>query len=90
MDDLFANLIDESRRLHDIDENTLIAKNKNTDKSALKYDHCGKKGHKKDRCWKLYPNLAPNKINKASPSSAQKSDSEETPVSDILFALYKD
>ena len=66
MDNLFANLIDKSRRLYDIDENTLIAKNKNADKLALKYDYYGKKGYKKDRCWKLYLNLAPNKINKAS------------------------
>ena len=49
MDDLFINLMDESRHLHNIDENTLIAKNKNADKSALKYDYYDKKGHKKDR-----------------------------------------
>ena len=54
MDNLFADLMDESRRLHDIDENTFIAKNskpgnKNADKSALKYDYYGKKGYKKDR-----------------------------------------
>ena len=47
--------MDESRRLHNIDENILIAKNrkpgnKNTNKSSLKYDHYGKKGYKKDRC----------------------------------------
>ena len=72
MDDLFANLIDESRRLYDINENTLIAKNKSVDKLVLKYDYCGKKGYKKDRCWKLHPNLAPNrnKENKVSPVSA--------------------
>ena len=96
MDNLFADLMDESRRLHDIDENTFIAKNskpgnKNADKSALKYDYCGKKGYKKDRCWKLHPNLAPNKNkdNKPSLVSAQKSDSEEN-ISDILFASHKD
>ena len=68
----------------------LITKNKNTDKLTLKYDHYGKKGYKKDRYWKLHPNLAPNKINKASPVSAQKSDSKEMLVLDILFTLYKD
>ena len=48
--------MDKSWRLHDINENTLIAKNskpkpgnKSADKSALKCDHCGKKGYKKDR-----------------------------------------
>ena len=89
--------MDESRRLHDINENTLIAKNrkpgnKNADKSALKCDHCGKKGHKKDRCWKLHPNLAPNKNkeNKSSPKNTQKTNSEESTVSDILFILHKD
>ena len=77
MDNLFANLIDESRRLHNINENTLIAKNrkprnKSADKSSLKCDYYGKKGYKKDRYWKLHPNLAPNKNkeNKSSPENA--------------------
>ena len=97
MDNLFTNLIDESQRLHDINENMLIAKNrklgnKNANKSALKYDHCGKKGYKKDRCQKLHPNLAPNKNkeNKLSPENAQKTNSKELTVLDILFILYKD
>ena len=77
MNNLFADLMDESRRLHDIDENTLITKNskpsnKNTNKSALKCDYYGKKGYKKDRYQKLHPNLTPNKNkdNKLSPISA--------------------
>ena len=49
IDNLFTNLIDKSRRLYDIDENTLIAKNKNADKLALKYNYCDKKEYKKDR-----------------------------------------
>ena len=54
MNNLFANLMDKSRRLHNINKNILIAKNrkpgnKSTNKSALKYDHYGKKGYKKDR-----------------------------------------
>ena len=68
--------MNESRRLHNINENILIAKkrkpsNKNADKSALKYDHYSKKEYKKNRCWKLYPNLTPNKNkeNKSSPKN---------------------
>ena len=94
MDNLFANLINESRRLHDIDENILIAKNrkpdnKNADKSSLKYDHCGKKGYKKDRCWKLHPDLAPNKNKENKLKDSDKSNSKESTVSDILFASHK-
>ena len=94
MDNLFANLIDESWCLHNIDENILIAKNrkpgnKNANKSALKYDHYGKKGYKKDRCWKLHPNLAPNKNKENKLKDLNKSNSKELTILDILFILYK-
>ena len=56
-DDLFANLIDESKRLQDIDQNTLFAKNRKPG-SMPKYDYCNKKGYKKRHCWKLYLDLA--------------------------------
>ena len=49
IDNLFTNLIDKFWHLHDIDKNIFIAKNKNADKLALKYDYYGKKGYKKDR-----------------------------------------
>ena len=88
--------MNEFRRLYNINKNTFITKNskpsnKNTNKSALKCDYCGKKGYKKDRYQKLYPNLVPNKNkdNKLSPISAQKLDFEEN-ISDVLFILYQD
>ena len=86
--------MDKSRRLHDIDENILIAKNrkpgnKNANKSSLKYDHYGKKGYKKDRCWKLHPDLAPNKNKENKLKDLNKSNSEELTILDILFILYK-
>ena len=94
MDNLFANLMDESRRFHDIDENMLIAKNrksgnKNADKLSLKYDYCGKKGYKKDRCWKLHPNLAPNKNKENKLKDLNKFNSKELTILDILFVLHK-
>ena len=86
--------MDESRRLHDIDENMLIAKNrkpsnKNANKLLLKYDYCGKKGYKKDRYWKLHPDLAPNKNKENKLKDLNKSNSKELTVLDILFILYK-
>ena len=98
-DDLFANLIDESRRLQDMDQNILFAKNR---KPGLmpKCDYCNKKGHKKRHCWKLYPDLAPkqrdgNKDGDKKDGSiedlkSQKPDTEETGVSDILFVSHSD
>ena len=58
----------------------------------LKYNHYNKKGYKKDRYQKLYPNLAPNKNkeNKSSPENAQKMNSKELTILNILFILYKD
>ena len=63
--------------------------NKNTNKSSLKYNHYGKKGYKKDRCWKLHPNLAPNKNKENKLKDLNKSNFEESTVLDILFILYK-
>ena len=92
MDNLFADLMDESRRIHNINEKALIAKNsknskprnKNADKSesALKCDHYGRKGHKKDSCWKLHPELAPSRVD--SPVSPKKP--KESNISDVLYS----
>ena len=57
-DNLFANFMDESRRLQDMDQNTLFAKNRKPG-SMPKCDYCNKKGHEKRHCWKLYLDLAP-------------------------------
>ena len=72
----------------------LIAKNrkpgnKNANKLLLKYNHCGKKGYKKDRCWKLHPDLAPNKNKENKLKDLNKSNSKELTILDILFILYK-
>ena len=98
-DNLFTNLMDKSRRLQDMDQNTLFTKNRKPG-SMPKYDHCNKKGHKKRHCWKLYLDLAPkqhggNKDGDKKDSSvkdlkSQKPDIEEIGVSDILFVLYSD
>ena len=88
-DDLFANLMDESRRLQDIDENALVARGYK--KSAAKCDECGRTGHKKETYYKLHPELRPrrggNRADSASDAStdAQKSKTEETGVSDVLI-----
>ena len=57
-DDLFANLIDESRRLQDMDQNMFFAKNRKPG-SMPKCDHYNKKSYEKRHCWKLYLDLAP-------------------------------
>ena len=43
-DELFANLLDESRRLHDMEENALIS-TRGYKKSTAKCDKCGRIGH---------------------------------------------
>ena len=57
-DELFANLMDESRRLHDIEENALIS-TRGYKKSTTKCDECGRTGHRKETCYKLHPELRP-------------------------------
>ena len=48
--------MDKSYRLHDIDENALIL-TRGYKKSTAKYNECGRTGHRKETCYKLYPKL---------------------------------
>ena len=74
MDELFANLMDESRRLYDVEENTLIAKTRKP--LRAKCGGCGKTGHAKESCYKLHPKLR-----------LKRAEEEDTsPIIDILFA----
>src|SRR5436305_1073312 len=69
LDDLFAQLIDESRRLRSIHAETALntkagsggAKPKrNKPKKAKKIcGHCKRSGHTEDECWELHPELNP-------------------------------
>ena len=69
LDDLFAQLIDESRRLRSIHAETALntkadsgrAKPKrNKPKKAKKiYGHYKKFGHTENKCWELHPKLNP-------------------------------
>ena len=80
LENLFSNLIDESKRLkgRDSDAITLAAKASNNSsfkpynqqkvgkkkRPDLKCDHCHKKGHKADKCWVKHPNLRPIRKNR--------------------------
>ena len=50
--------MNKSRRLQDMEDNALIL-TRGYKKSALKYDKCGKTGHKKETCYKIHPKLHP-------------------------------
>ena len=87
-DELFANLMDESCCLHDIDENALIS-TRGYKKSTAKYDECGRTGYWKETCYKLHPKLRPkrggNRVDSEASADALKSKTEEIGVSDILI-----
>ena len=83
--------MDESRRILDMDENALVTRGYKN--SAAKCDECGKKGHKKEVCWKIHPELRPRRFGNggngsssanSTPADAQKI--EETGVSDVFIA----
>ena len=75
IDDLFADLIDKSRRLESVEESALITR------KALraKYKDYGKTGYAIETCYKLYPELRPR----------PRSDGA-SPVTDVLIAIYSD
>ena len=98
-DNLFANLMDKSRRLQDMDQNTLFAKNRKP-RSMPKCDYYNKKGYKKRHCWKFYLDLAPKqrggnkdgdkKDGFIEDSKSQKPDIKEIGVFDIFFVSHSD
>ena len=78
MDKLFTNLIDESRRLYDVEENTLIAKTRKP--LRAKYGGYGKTGHAKESYYKLHPELRPKRVE----------EEDTSPITNVLFASLSD
>ena len=90
---MFANLIDKSRRILDIDENTLIARGYK--KSAAKYNKYGRTGHKKETYYKIHPELRPRRGGNrgdsanSAPIDTQNSKTEEIGILDILITTIE-
>lgn len=82
LDNLFANLMDESRRIKDVDETALIVKNSGNKNDKSKCDGCGKNGHKKEKCWKLHPELRPSRGNRNRDKTPNGTDQSE--IYDVL------
>jgi hypothetical protein len=82
LDELFAQLIDESRRLKSRDNSrdinmALTFNTKPNRDNRPKCGYCHKTGHSESKCWKKHPKLRPASLNKANPDMDEaKSDTE--------------
>ena len=81
MDTLFADLIDEARRMESLGEdeynNVLYAKTRKPFRT--KCGGCGKTGHAKESCYKLHPELRP-----------KRAEEDASPVTDVLFLSHSE
>ena len=75
---LFANLMDKSRRLYNVEENMLITKTRKPLKA--KYRGYGKTNHAKESCYKLHPKLRPKRVE----------EEDTSPIINILFISFND
>ena len=105
LDDLFSQLIDESRRLKSKNQDSEMAlvshpkpkqggANAKKDKQEKqKCKHCKKSGHPDTKCWKKFPHLRPEKTKSDDNTTKEESDSNEVSLisnENLLFSAAKD
>ena len=91
MDGLFADLIDESRRLQSMEESALIARKKPL--SRAKCGECGRTGHREETCYKLHPELREQGGKDRRSDSANiaiAAQDADSGVSDLLLISHSD